>query len=496
MRARGALGLATGLATATLLVFGGCSLGLDESKLGIATGDAAQEPGNDAAPPPDTGTPDTTTPDTGKPDAGPGCNADTDCVAPSACLTARCDVQRHTCTFDLCKQATTCTRAACDATSHTCGAATPVPYHPGSFTVPGGVGCGGVPGRCIAAATTFLFVGTTRGVSAFPVGDPGNTAPTAIPVSGVPFTPAFIVASGGRVFFVGGLVGGRIQAAWLESPTNPLATAVSAQPLLLDSTLTGVSEVFPAPTPRGVYLEQADPQRVFPTALWTPPTADLASLGVFPSTGVSTAAAAVAASGDRLVFYRWTQQGLQFGEHFTLVAGAGTAGAKAGTEANLAADVGTVWGTPGLVRFAQGANGALVWGVPAAQVAQPAGTRGARVAWVLDGTAGPPSATAHVDLEVYDPGSVPLGQPVSGPLAWVDATTVLGLAQAPADLAQTSVQVALNGAAGPQVVPARRVVLPISADKTAAVSIGGYAYVLSATAVDAVTIDVFAPACP
>jgi hypothetical protein len=484
------------LTMAALLLSGGCSLGLDESKLGASAADANLPPGNDAAPAPETSTPDASAPETSTPDAGPGCNADTDCVAPNACLTPRCDVARHTCVFDLCKQATTCTHAACDTTTHACGAAAPVPFHPGSFVVPGGIGCGGVPGRCFAAATTFVYVGTTNGVSALPVGDPGSLALTAIPVGGVPFAPAFIVASGGRVFFVGGLVGGRLQVAWLDSPTNPLVTSMHAQPLLLGSTLTGVSEVFAAPTPAGVYLEQADPQKLLPTVLWTPPTADLATLTAFPNTGAPAGAAAVAASGDRLVLYRWTQQGTQFGELFTIVTGTGSAGAKAGAETNLSADIGVVWGTPANVRFAAGANGALVWGVPLVQVAQPVGTRGARVAWVLDGTAATPSATAHVDLEVYDPSNVPLTQPVSGPLAWVDATTVLALAQAPADLGTTSVQVAQNGAAGPMVVPSRRVVLPIPTEKTAAVSINGYGYVLSATAADSVTVDVFAPACP
>ena len=45
------------------------------------------------------------------------------------------------------------------------------------------------------------------------------------------------------------------------------------------------------------------------------------------------------------------------------------------------------------------------------------------------------------------------------------------------------------------VVPAKRIVLPISAGKTGAAAASGYAYVLAADAADSATAYVFAPSC-
>ncbi len=501
MKARHAAGLALAGALVGAQALGvGCSLGLDESKLGAPpAGDAGvTPPGADGAPRPDAQLPpDADVPATdGGPDAGAGCAADRDCVAPNACLTARCDVARNVCVFDLCKQTAACARAACSAQSLTCGAPVAVPFHAGQFKVGAGVGCGGAVGRCIAAAGGFLFVGTAGGVLAFSVADPGNAAPSPIAVTGLPFAPTEVVASGGRVYVTGGLVGGRVQVAWIDPPSSPLATAAAARSVLLTTQLTAVSEVFAAPG-GGVFLVQSDGARAFPAASFTAPIADLATLSSFPSTGAPTPAAPVAASGDRLVFYRWTQQGA-LGDLFTVVAGAATAAAKAGPETNVGPDIGTAWGTPATVRFAQGPGGGLAWGVPIVQIVGPgADTRAARLAWVLaDGAAATPTATKNVDLESYAAAPAPFGQAVAGPLAWVDPTTLLATAQAHEDLAQTSVQVALNVGTSPAVVAARRVLLPVPTDRVGVTAAGGYGYVVTADAADAATVHVFAPACP
>ncbi len=489
------IGLLGALGVASLFV--GCSLGLDESKIAAPAADGGPPPGNDTSPPPDVGVSDTRAPDAIAVDAGTGCNVDGDCVAPDGCLTPRCDTARHACVFTLCKQTAACTRAACDTAAHTCGTAAPVTFHPVSFKITAGaIGCGGVVARCIAASSTFLFVGTTNGVVAYSVADPGNPSPPAIPVAGLPFAPNQIVASAGRVYFVGGLIGGRVQVAWIDTPANPLAASLTARAVLVSSTLTGVSETFAGPN-LGVYLEQSDAPKLYPTGLLTAPVADLSTLDVFPNTGAPGGATAVATSGDRLVLYRWAQQGSLVGQLFSIVTATATAKAKAGVETNLNGDVGEVWGTPAVVRFGQGANGGLLWGAPLVQIGvAPVGTKAARVTWVLaDGATATPSGTAHVDVEAYDPSNVSVGQAVMGPLAWVDATTGLVLAQAPQDLAQTSVQVVTNGAGGASLVAGRRVVVPISTDKLGAVSAGGYGFVVAADAPDGATVYVFAPTC-
>jgi hypothetical protein len=492
--------LAAACPLAAAVAFAGCSLGLDESKIGaVPDGGEGGLPPIDGAPPQsDAIVPDAIVPDTGAPDAGPGCNVDGDCVAPSACLTPRCDVARHTCVYDLCKQTAACTRAACDPSSHTCGSPAPVAFHPGSFKVTtGGIGCGGVVGKCVAALGSFLYVSTTGGAFAYPVADPENTAPSPIAITGLPFQPAAVTASGNRVWFTGGFVGAKLQMAWVDAPTSPLATTLVAHTVLVATTLTAATSVFPARA-GGVFVEQGDATRLFPTGRIDAPLTDPSTLDVFPNAGASTAAVAVASSGDRLVFYRWSQQGAALGELFSIATGAGTANAKAGTEVNLGVDVGQVWGTPGVSRFAQGTNGALLWGVPWVEIGvQPVGTKAARVVWVLtDDTVAAATGAAHVDVELYDPNAVGVGQPVAGPLAWVDATTVLALAQAPTDLAQTSVQVVQSSAGALAVVAGRRVVLPASTDKLGAVSANGYAFVVAADAPDSATVYVFAPGCP
>ncbi len=479
-------------------LFVGCSLGLDESKLGVVPGtDASVLPPVDGAPASDTGVPEVAAPDAPGVDAGPGCRVDGDCIAPNACFTARCDVARRACVYDLCKQTAVCTRAACDTSTHTCGAPAPVSYHPSTFKITtGGIGCGGSAARCTAATSSFLFVSTTNGAFAYSVADPGNTSPAPIPITGVPFQPAHVTASGGRVYFTGGLVGAKLQMAWVDVPTSPLAAGLAAHTVLVATSLAAITSVFPAPA--GVFVEQADAPKLLPTGRLEAPLSDNATLDTYPNVGAVSGATAVAASGDRLVLYRWTQQGQAFGELFALTPGAATVNAKAGAETNLSADMGPVWGTPAVARFAQGGDGALVWGVPGIEIAAPPiGTRSARVAWVLaDQNAQAPSGAAHVDLEAYAPGTVGIGQAVVGPLAWVDSTTVLALAQAPADLSQTSVQVVQKGAGGLVVVPSRRVVLPAVADTLAAVSANGYAFVVAADAPDSATVYVFAPACP
>ena len=486
------------VAFALAALFAGCSLGLDPSKADAPVDDGGIPPGQDGAPPPDVAFPDGVAPPDSSVDAGPGCNVDGDCVAPNACLTPRCDTSRHLCVYDVCKQAQACSRAACNVATHTCGAPATVPYQVGSFKVaPGPVGCGGVPGRCLAAVAPFVFVGTANGVFAYSTANPANPAPAAIPVSGLPFAPASIVASGARVYFVGGVLGGgRIQIAWLDVPADPFATLLAAHSVLVTSQLGSVTSLFSAAPLAGAYVTQNDPAKLYPTALLGSPL-NLATVNALPNTGAAANVTPVATSGSRMILYRFTQQGAQVSPLFSLVTGTGSATAATGAEQNLAADEGPVWGQPAMVQFAQGANGGLLWGVPFVQIGSPpAGVKGARVTWLLADDKDPVlQAKLHVDVETSDPGYVPIDQPVSGPIAWLDPDNALVLAEAPANLSTTSVQVASKAGGTASVVPSKRVVLPIAAGKSGVAAAGGYAYVLAADAADSATAYVFAPSC-
>ncbi|MDB4935754.1 MAG: hypothetical protein JWP87_2726, partial [Labilithrix sp.] len=186
------------LGAATVLL-ASCSLGLDESLIG----QQAEASASDAL----TGS-ETTVPEGGdgalppiQPEAGI-CTKDEDCKGTAGCLTAKCDVPRKACVFQVCRQPA-CNSAACDMAGMKCGAAKPYKYRATQFPVGAQIGCGGALGRCFAAVYPFVFVGTANGVVAFAANDPQNPAPASVPISGLGFVPTQIVASGSRVYFLG-----------------------------------------------------------------------------------------------------------------------------------------------------------------------------------------------------------------------------------------------------------------------------------------------------
>src|SRR2546430_38638 len=86
------------------LVAVGCSLGLDESKIG--TFDGGGGGGEDGAIGGDGATVDGAGGDGGNPQPGPGaCNVDSDCKSTSACVkAAHCDPDSKLCIYDVCTQ--------------------------------------------------------------------------------------------------------------------------------------------------------------------------------------------------------------------------------------------------------------------------------------------------------------------------------------------------------------------------------------------------------
>ncbi|MDB4945616.1 MAG: hypothetical protein JWP97_5150 [Labilithrix sp.] len=435
-RAAGRLTLLSAVAIVTALTgaaAASCSLGLDESLIGrgpdgaIADGalvDQAAADAGDGAPPPI------------NPEGGT-CTTDADCKGTSGCLTARCDVPRKACVLDVCRPST-CNSATCDQSSAKCGAAKTYPFRAGQFPVGAPVGCGGSLARCFAAVYPFVFVGTPNGVLAFAASDPQSTKPLPVPVTGLGFVPAQIVASGSRVFFLGAPTGAgassRLPIAYVDVPPDPFAVKI------------------PAITVLGTYPRPAtDPVILFPrgndTALGvdynlasayasTPVEPPLVEPVVFGSQGVTFTAGSSpqAVSGTRLLMAQINPAQVPI---FGLSGGAGT------SMPTMAADVPITTNGPttGPFYFSQSADGAVFWGsvglnAPPAPP-QPQTIRAARGYFLLaDGTAAIDQA-AGLDLEVY--GAAPLGTATVGPAAMLDGKTAMVTTSIPANTALTNV---------------------------------------------------------
>jgi hypothetical protein len=496
---RRALTVPLGAASATA-AFVACSLGLDPSKMDVHV---------DAAVPDDAARVDAATlVDAAAPDAeaATGCAKDSDCRAPNACLTGRCDTASRTCFFDECKQVQACTFSACDRTAHVCAPAASVGFHASHFvTSAGAIGCDDTPGHCFAAVWPFVFVGTTNGVFAFD-GQPGLSAPPAVPVSGMPFFPALIVASGRRVYFVGASGGTgptyRIPVAWLDVPTDPLATSLVARSVFVESTQAHVQVAFPAPD-AGLFLVQTD-QSLYPTARVTAPLEDLSAVSAFANHGMVAGAVPIASSGDRLIVHQ-SRGADALPDAFALVNGAGTQDAGAGAEwsslqaLGVAASDGTM---------AVGAGGEIAWFAPVVDTSEGFPGRGitiaARFGIVLGGvTASEFEATRIVDVERYaaDGLSFPTQQTL-GPITMLGGTSALALAPVPdpntkAITVHLIAQHADSDGGSPLVVePTTFNIDTVPIERLAATSANRVGYVLAADGAGSSTVHVFAPSCP
>jgi hypothetical protein len=225
--ALGCVGAASALGLAS------CSLGLDEGLIGkvapeagaadvIVTDTSPIPEGGDGALPPLS------------PEAGI-CATDQDCKAATGCLTAKCDVPRKACVYQVCRQPA-CNSAACDLPTAKCSAPKPYKYRAAQFPVAAPIGCGNVLGRCFAAVYPFVFVGTPNGALAFAANDPQNAAPASVPITGLGFVPSQILASGSRVYFLGTPVGtgatSRVPLAWADVPPDPFAAKIAVTTIL------------------------------------------------------------------------------------------------------------------------------------------------------------------------------------------------------------------------------------------------------------------------
>ncbi len=449
-------------------VVAACSLGLDESKIKDSDASTLTDASGDG------GVPDAANP--------VGCTGDPDCKPANACLTGKCDLTRKICLYDLCPAAA-CKASVCDTNSKTCSVPTTYGFRAGSFKVTAGnVGCGGGgPGarRCFAASYPFVIVGTTNGVVGYSVADPTDSAPVGLPVAGLPFFPAHVVASGTRVYFVGSVQGAgpnyKLPIAWMDVPGDPTVKQLSATSVFDTVQVTSVDRVFPDGS-GGIYMQNDNVGKSYPVARVTAPLKDLEPLTFFASPGMPPNVVPSAASGARLVTFR--QDGAPgWSGVLGFENSAATSGAQYGGDQSISASFGNNY-VPGY--FAHGAGGALLYNASAVDVPDggPNRVSAVRVGWIVeDDKATKIEAAAKVDVEKYA-AVIGIGADLAGPVAWLDSKRALVLAASASNTAQTAVQVATRDPA-PAMIPNRRFVLPFPPSALAAQGSNGFGYVLT-----------------
>ena len=485
---RGVLGSTVSiLSVGALVIAASCSLDLDEGLIDrpaeAGTGDATQGPLSDANA--DTGSP------TG-PDAAP-CEDDSACKATHACLTGKCDLSRKTCVYDVCK-ATACNAAVCDVEKATCGAQTPYKLKATQFSLGQQILCG----NCAVAVHPWLFVVTPTGVVAYNVSNVGAADPPQVPITGLGFVPGQMIQAGGRVWLLGGQSGpgpSRFPIAYIDPPADPFATKIAATTVLVgyDRPSEGIS-LFNGGGGAALLIGPAASQ--YPSSLLEPPLVEPVSktttaLPFAQNTGP------VATSGRRLLM------GGLIGatETVNFIEGAGTATPQGGLPVGLP-EVGAVGNQR---RFAQSADGAIFFAAGVHVGAPPdVRTRALRGHFVVADQAAPIVGNVGVDIEVYDDPAVVIGENggVLGPLAMIDAKTVMVTALARENAAQTAVDFIVREPLGFAKDPGgqiQRQVLPVGLGAfAAATASNGIGYLVAndqpgppATG----TVYVFDPAC-
>ncbi len=476
-----------------------CSLGLDESKIladanvvpdgapGVLP-DGGIGPLPDGAPRPDTGAP-----------AGDAsaCTQDSDCKASNACLKGRCDALTHACLFDACVQANACSSSTCDVSAESCALPQSYGFHASSFPVArGNAACNGSVSRCFAAVWPYVFVGTVNRIEAYGVANAANASPPSVSVTGIPFLPQFIVSSGRRVYFIASpgqaFPDYRLAVAWVDVPGDPFVTTIAAHSQLLVYPHSSISAVY-ATVDGGVFVVNGDASRAYPTGILRAPLHDGDRVATFPLSGIAKDAFPVAASGSRIIAYRYDNTPGVYTPSFSFQPNAATAGAQAGPETSVV----TMGPLVAQGTFAQGPDGNVLFSAPAL-VAEDAGLDipAVRTAWLVEnGSAAAFDVGARVDVESYVP-SAPQGGQFAGPVAWLDTKRALVTAAYRDDRSQTVVQVISRAQLPPSTLPNRRFVLPANVGNIGVAGSQGNGYVLAPDGNDGLTVHVFAPSCP
>lgn len=142
----------------------------------------------------------------------------------------------------------------------------------------------------------------------------------------------------------------------------------------------------------------------------------------------------------------------------------------------------------------QGPNGAVMWqaAVGAWPMNNPAFTKGERAFWLVANSSAGIDATQRVDVESYDSMlGLPLAADVVGSIAAVDSDRAFVIAGTSQNIANSNVKVATRTPM-PQIVMGKNHTLPFAPSSMAAVSSGGWGYVLTPDP----QVHIFAPDCP
>jgi hypothetical protein len=314
-----------------------------------------------------------------------------------------------------------------------------------------------------------------------------------VTVHGVPFLPVATVAVGRRVYFTTSTEGNgpdyRQAIAWVDVPQNPFLTDLQASSALVSTSEQGVVAAL-TNGDNGMFIVYASGQ-LSPAVDVQPPLDDTTLLVPFPNAGLASGASLPAASGSRLVAYRY--DGPTSTPNFALVNAAGTANAQTTAEQAL-----SLFGPlADQAAFNTGGDGSLLWTTAVEQTNDAGMTTGiasARLSWLLDSaTSANFDSTAFVDLETYAPTT---GDNVVAPPLWIDANTALGLAAAgTTSTSSTSVQVVTKQPAG--IVPGARTLLSVAPDGVGTAASGGFGYVLAQDDPrnESCSVYIFAPSC-
>lgn len=286
-------------------------------------------------------------------DAGGSCDADKQCETEGGCIEGRCAT--GTCVYEICPVTTACTARSCDTSASTCSSPSSFGFKAHTVPLNDEVGCSGIASRCVAGMDDYVFVGTTAGLLAYRVLSP--SAPELINVQAPPFAITRMIATERRLIILGPTASNKLSIAWIDLPTDPLATDLTTSTAAVDFTDT-YSTMYPA-NADGFYLVQNNAGNLYPSALLAPPLTNQTAVTLFPAAGLPSGQAVVASSGKRLVTYRTDTSGSVQKPTFGFVQDAGTSNAQGSTtEQSFDFDAPTSLGAH---QFHSGYEGSLVW---------------------------------------------------------------------------------------------------------------------------------------
>ncbi|HEX3771476.1 MAG TPA: hypothetical protein VHV30_11445, partial [Polyangiaceae bacterium] len=351
-----------------------------------------------------------------------------------------------------------------------------------------------------AAAFPFLFLLTTNGVMVYNVANPTGNAPPMVTLTGLPFIPSALVASGRRIYLVADTQGEgpmyRQAVAWVDVPGDPFLTTLDATSAFIWTAQVFMQDAFIGD--QGaldlVYQNSFDP-----IANLLPPITDQTMVVPAPIASLNANATVVAPSAPNFVAYRYA--GRQ--PALTMISGVGQNSATAGAEQVLS----TFGAVDNQDTFAAGGSGVVLWESAPLHLLADGGADGVastRLTW-LDPAAdgGIYDTSLHADLEKYnaaagiDVGPIASrGASLVGPVAWIDANTAVALAGTAEDPDSSSVQV-FDRTRG-SVVSGRRGVIPAPPYTLGVAASGGFAYVFAPTDENngSASVYVVAPGCP